>query len=795
MEENLVDLGSNIQTGEYAPPQKIKYPTLSFDDFFQRPVEIDKIRMMDGSSLDRRLRVWNLWSLVQSVRAKLKQYAWLRTDLEITIKVTGTNFHSGRLLASYQPYDQRNATLIHHLNSLLAVPAWRPLVLNYLSQAHDARVINVNSRSETVMTLPFISTKMAHRLYNASGTAVGSLTSLEDFESAGSLFLYTVNDIEVSSGTSDVYVQVYARAVNYEFGPPTGTQLALVTESKVTDERKTGPVERITSRMAAIAGLLVKAPVIGTYAYASHIALGAISKVSSIFGFSRPVKEENHIYVKPDPFSGDAVCIGSTVPRVISVDPKRELSVSPSVVASSCDETAISYLGSKETLLTTFEWAQADTPMDTVLFQARVTPQLDTIYFGVSEEFHQPTAMSYAVLPFTWWRGSVHFRFEVVASKFHCGSLFVGHEPNTYQAALVLANLTTNKLNARIWDISATQSSDYCVNWTQSRPWKRVMDPANVSANFGNVDFTTDVDDTNNGVIVVTPFTALTGNDASAVRVNVYVSCPDLAVQVPTPTYMPTDRSLVTESKVYMEEKRAEQTMNEVDYTCISLTPYFNPGEMLYSDFFGEAIASLSVLTKRFQSTGFTIVDSEAGALYTLRFEGPILPPPYPTYGSTTNIIDPHIIGYMRYAYLGYRGSVQKRLHMNATADMSRLATTSCELLPPTSSELSFGSVSSSTRPILRSLRGTVVTVPSTNAGQDFELPWYCPNLFVFSCNDDLVGDNADGDMDPRWYRNYRWSVEMGSTLDDYDSDESSALGEDGRFMYFLGAPFFRIAT
>jgi hypothetical protein len=312
----------------------------------------------------------------------------------------------------------------------------RPLLINYLSQSEGAVTMDVKANTPVDIKCPFISYKPMNRLYNASAVALSSVTSFADFENAGALHFVSINPVEsVSLTPSTVHVTIFAWATNVKLGTTTGTQLEILTESGVYEihtesgEFDKGPVEAIASRAAHISSLLTTVPSIGLYAKASSMIFGAISSVAALFGWSRPPLIGQPMVVKNQPFQNGAQTIGTETTCRITLDPKQELTVDPRIVGIDYDELAITSIASRMSYLTTFEWADDDIVFSSI-FQCRNEPRLETIAQNLSEDWFQPTAMSFAAVPFAYWNGTIKYRFEVVCSMFHRGKMAVYFEPN-----------------------------------------------------------------------------------------------------------------------------------------------------------------------------------------------------------------------------------------------------------------------------------------------------------------------------------------------------------------------------
>lgn len=788
IDENFLDVGGlsigTSSAGVDASSISIgQYNTLSLDNFFKRPIEIVNDVIPLNTDIDLALPIWDLYTLNPTVRSKLRNYAYFKADLVVRISISGTPFHYGRVLVSYQPYPDRNATLT---NLLLLPSGGRGLLLNYLSQSLGCKSMDVKANKPIEYRCPFISTKPMHRLYNSATTAISDITSYADLEEAGTLVFMTLNQIKsVSLTPSEVSVQIYAWAENVQLGCSTATQVQVTTESR--DERDTGPVEKYATYGAQIMDHLSAVPYIEPVAKASSMILTGIGRIAAWFGWSRPPIIQQPYYVKNRPYANSSNLIGSETVERIVLDPKQELTVDPRVVATDDDEMSIASIWSRDSYLTTFQWSVGDPLMANPIFRCRVHPQLVTSYTDLVNVYYQPTAMSFAATPFAYWHGDIIFRFEIVVSAFHRGKLAVFYEPNINQATLIDADISANKNFIRIIDIQETQSVELRVNWASPRAWNFMLLENEVLRNYQNFSVaTTEFAETYvNGYIGVVPFTEIQSPDGSDIDVNVYVRGADLKFNQLSYTYLPNDRVVYSES--LFETAHDGKTMS------FDLNDSKGTDEHIGEFHFGEIPVSFRACLHRYVTTrSTTLVAPLAGD--RLLYRALIYPLPSPPYGGTGTAPVRNLFQYLRYAYVGMRGGMRKRIRALTDGSYERLHRAHVSIEPISQNE-----THSLTNPTgwTNSLQvGTAQFMPFTNGGIEVELPFYSPNLFSFSFADDQIGSNNTFDMVDRWSKMYILDIECATAADDLSYViEDNAIAEDFCFLRFQGAPYYTTAV
>lgn len=777
--ENLVDLAGNesktVDSGDTANTDQGQGYHLGVENIFQRPIPLATMSFSLGSYSVSNYAVWDLFTLNPTVRAKLRNYAYLRGDMKVRFAISGSPFHYGRVLLSYQPYPLKNTTLQALLANYAVSTTFRPMLLNYLSQAPGAVVVDVKANQPVDISCPFISVKPMHRLFNTSAAAISDLTSYDDLEEAGDLYVVVLNPPQITStDTAALKAYLYGWMEDVELGATTATQVGITTESKV-DEREKGPVERLSSAALQVSQALESVPLLQPFALASSIALSGVNKISAIFGWSKPAVISQPVFVKNNPFQNGALTIGQDTTHRVVLDPKQELTVDPRYGGVPYDEMVIGHMAANESYLSTFTWASSDSILSNPIFYAQVSPTLCTHVAYSGTDYYQPTALAFAAFPFNSWRGTIRIRLEVVASAYHRGKLAIFYEPNTSQMTIINPTIATNKQYLLIMDLQEVQEIEFDIEWASPRAWQRVI----VSSGFLNNAMNATAGVTNyvtqtNGYFGVTPLTALQSPDGDSVEVNVYISSPDLKVNYLTDAYFPDERVLA-ESRVTMAEIET-QVLNKSSAS----------DEKISLEHFGERPVSFRALLKRYATTRSQAVSADATGVKTLVAQFPILPRVIPTYGGlvtpTTSLFE-----YLRYAFMGMRGGMKKRIFLRGDFGLSALTQVKVTLNVEESSDTLSNSYTTGSN---AAVTGTVTYVPYSNGGIEFEMPYYSTNLFNFAFADDGVGPD-NGSFVPAYLRNYTVAFDLiGSNSAGY-LDEESATAEDFTFFRFQGAPYF----
>jgi len=598
-----------------------------------------------------------------------------------------------------------------------------------------------------------------------------------------------------SPTSTDISVQIYVWAENVKLGCTTATQVEVLSQG---DEMTTGPVQKMATNLAYGMNMLSYIPMIKPLAKASEMVFKGIAGIASWFGWSRPVVVTETHYVKNEPFRNGSQVIGSETCKKISMDPRQELTIDPSILGTSEDELSIAFLCKRESYLTQFTWASSDTRMAVPIFVCRVHPQLDSYGSAMGSTttnyWIQPTSMSFCAAPFQYWRGDITFRFDIVCSAYHRGKILVGYEPNIAQEALIIADIDLNKNYVSIIDIQETQSVSFCVKWAQARAWMRMLPYGSTPRNYGAAFTVANSAPYVNGFIFVTPFTELTSPNGSSVSVNVFVSSDNMLFQQPTASNFHVNRRIVTEGK------EDDDAKNDVEVSCIDLNTSSASLKGISELHFGEQILSLRPLLHRYCTVQVLSVAASAAGPTSLVHTCNNLPSPYPLYTAAIVSLQPALINYLMFGYVGVRGGGRRRSHayshgtasnvaINSMGPMSRV---NVNLHPP--STPASGSVAWASGAAIASFDGTVSFVPLTNGGIEYEIPYYSNNLFHFSFASNGVGTNPTDDMNGTWSSQHDITMEVSDSSQDTNTVVSDfAISDDFTLMKFNGSPFFKV--
>lgn len=768
-----------------ATEDSTRYTTMQVDDslaaFFSRPITIATYAWTPNNvtPLTAVVNPWQLYFSNARVANRISNYNLMTARLRVKFMINGNSFYYGRIMVDYVPLPFWDTAMSFDLTNLgNAVGA---------SQRQHIYIDPTTSVAGE-FELPFI----------WPGDNVN--LTLGDLNNLGSLYIRELIQLKhANAAITPVEITVMAWAEDVKLAIPTTINAYGLTAQ--ADEYMMRPFSTVASTAASVARRLSTIPIIGPYAKATEMVASAMGAAARLFGFSRPVQLVESTPMRPTYFGSVASTDSSDPVSKLTVDSKQELSVDPRIFGADLgDELTIAGIAGRESYLTQFTWTVARVP-DAMLWNVRVNPrvhpQLANIYYM--------TACSFAVAPFSWWRGCMRYRFQVVASGFHKGRLKIMWDPN------YIAGPETNVAFTRVVDISTERDFVIDVPWGQSLPYKNVAGTSN-GAGFMSTSAFTSSGTSSNGVLALYVLNTLVSPNSTAnndINILVSICMADVEVQVPSETQINTLANIYNytpqseEDEVVAEGAPVVQQVTEEMLQC---TPA--PDRTLV--YFGERIQSFRQLLRRYAHhssflCGTATAATTGDVIWTLTV------PDFPQYrgysptamhvSSTAgkfNYVNNTLLAYLTPAFLGVRGSMRSKYKVRSAASndvltmgVSRspdiLTFTNLTTAVTFAGQSKFAALTDAYYPSLYA--GAAITAPEKQPVLEVEFPYYKNSRFDMArCVTGDVSANSPVSAGPLYHR-VQLTLTGTSTkaLDRYIS-----VGEDFQLFYFMGAPPMR---
>lgn len=577
-------------------------PDDELSQFFKRPVKLNSYAWNEGIPLYVSFNPITAFVQQTRVANRISNYRNMRGRLHLRFMINGTPFQYGLVLVHAIPnYAVDTFTRARALVQQDCIAG---------SQMPHIYLNPTNSQGGDLV-LPFF---WQYNSIDLTGTQMNNtwLLVIRDIAPLGSL-----------SGDHTITIQVMAWMEDLVLSSPTSTNVqGILPQSGYADEYGDKPVSQIASVVERAAGSLVNAPVIGKMARATEMAARLTGGVANALGYSRPNVLEPSAPVETR--NAGSTC-NYNLPdssMKLSLDAKKELAIDPRTTGlAPVDEMHIATLAQRESYVTGFRWG-TDQIAGTPLFYALVSPSMHNRYVvgGTNPDELHMTPSCWACVPFEYWRGSMKFRFKVIASAFHKGRIRISYDPK-YSKASDDFNIVHN----HIFDIADTKDFTVKVGWGSEQTYLKC---ASLSETFFSTSPITPSNIVDNGTIKVEVFTDLTAASATSVesiQILMFTSmCDDFEVASPRSAvldgmtyndpyvaasgYEISPDTIVSNSDI-IPHSSTEQLGEKTDEPDIPLkqlteatlgTPNDSPTMQLVDICFGETITSWKQCLQRF---------------------------------------------------------------------------------------------------------------------------------------------------------------------------------------------------
>jgi len=707
-------------------------PDVSLNDFLARPVRICEYVVPVGSTLSATESPSYLFFTQKRIANRISNYAFISGRLHIKIIVTGTAFHYGKIVYAYEPMAIYRAAR--------ANTGTYPILQQYLQLPYAS--VDVNATEGSILSYELLHPYGAVDLTNLTA----NVNRTDRVYIAGLGPLRAVGDT-----TNPITVTAYAWMTDVKLSLPTITNITDLVEQSgeyaEDNQHKPSTIDKVGQVMGSMVNN------IKPYAKATMDALGTGLQIAQMFGFSRPsiAAEVRHIVNRP--VGNLAACNVVDTSVKLALDAKNEVTVDPRVLGLVArDEMSITDIASREFLMSQFVWATTDVSRK-VLRRWAVTPCISFPYLTG----YLPAPCYMVSLPFRYWRGTMYYRIEIIASAFHKGMLRVVYDPkNELTQTLIGEEDNDNVIYSHVIDITKTRNYEFCVGMGTNLSYLRVFGLGNEVIKNG----TTAIPSIYNafaGYVAVQTLLPLTTTATSPsvtnsdVEINVYCRAgPDFEVADPMPTsiqgWSPLNTTYIESSGAVESSSGLVEPLSPTMICLNNVQEYADSGELALTHF-GEKITSIRQLLSRYTLLGNSTITLTTGLLRSVLCQLPAFPiyrgPSLtPVFGPSFNNVRVSYINWFAPCFMGWRGSIRWKIQENLDRTGTRLFTEATyrssaagfartnDFISYPASEDNFAKFLTDT--CARIENGASVIVGNLNPVHEVEMPYHYQERFKF---------------------------------------------------------------
>jgi hypothetical protein len=744
----------------------------SLQQFLARPVKIAEYSW--GSALfAQELDPWNLLLNNKRISNRISNYKLFRGNCHIKIIVNGNGFYYGKLMIAYLPFEQQD----YRSQFSTIVP------LNRIPMSQCPHVfLDATTSKSCTMVLPFF--YPMDYVYLQDTDARRSLGSIGFYQIAG---LRHANQ-DIATTLSNLTISVYAWFENTDLAGPTHLNIQGISAQSGTEEESVDkPISQACTAVASAMQQLSIVPYIGPYALAIEKGASLTATVASALGFSSPLDCVEPARLQPRMLGNTCVANTTDSAMKLSLDIKQDTTIDPSTVGlSSIDELAIQHIASRESFVETFDWNTSQT-IGTLLYNYRVTPMMyTTVSPGVTNFI---SAICGATIPFSYWNGSITFKFQVVCSANHKGRLAVVYDPN-YSADGT--TLESNVAYMEIVDISLNREFEVTLHNHQPEQWLRIPEgwygltfPPHSASRF------TTFENGTNGTLSIYVLNELTSPASDPTVGNTITIASYIRAGKDYQVANPSGKMSVYQA--YIPESGVSETTESgvnIDHAMVSQQKQMR----VYQ---GERVESFRMLLKRYQNymrvSRIDVVETAYNVWYVDHQGFPVMR------GITNNIpytganqVSLTYIQYLMGAFSGWKGSFRWKVILDLPETNFMVSRRDSETLNAyaTFVDLSTSGLTKArefaTLGAEASTFGGVWTNTSVNPALEIELPFYSQYKFVAGKPYNITQGFLNA-----YTQQFRVMVQKPSDSDTADHSLSflASAGEDFTLYFFSGFP------
>lgn len=434
--------------------------------FLAKPVIIDSGNLGPANTVGTfgsYLMPYGLINSFNTVSNKLDGFLGFRATMVFRLTINANPFQQGRYMVTWTPTGgaAENAVSTAHLNSHIYT----------LVQRSTLPRVEVDLACDTVgeLRVPFIS---KYNFYPLAGQS-----SAEKFGNLGYVSIFPYVPLAGVTNLAAGYtlwghfedVELVCAAVPQSGGKFSDSHREAVTAG-------VAPLSNTLSLISKSAGVLSAAPGIGAYASSLSWLTERLAKTAMVFGWSKPTNNAPVTYMMRSTMANytNVDAVDNSLPIALSA--KNEIHKCPGFAGTDVDEMDFSYITSIPAYDSTTSWLNG-TGTGTLLKTFTVAPLVNIsttalVNGGVQAQNFKP--MDFVANYFTYWRGSIVYKFKFVKTDYHSGRLVIAFSPYESSSTIIpaISLPLTAYTHRHVVDIRECNEVSITVPYISSTPYR-----------------------------------------------------------------------------------------------------------------------------------------------------------------------------------------------------------------------------------------------------------------------------------------------------------------------------------
>lgn len=423
----------------------------SIEDYLSRPTRIASGNLTStDSTVLFDVDPWKL-QLAGIKAQKVSGIGMMRADIVVRLEINAVRFQAGRYILAWLPYGG---------TATGGSPFFKRMHTASLTNITQLPHVEIDLAKETHVTLriPFT----CNRMYMPVSTTLVSY---------GALMLYPYVALIPGSGSTTCPYTCWASFENIELSAPAIPQMGFSVKTpaaKEADEAKIGPISGFASKVAKTANIFGQVPVLTAAMSGVSWMSGIIGSAAKVWGFSRPTVLSPPVRVVNNMFPYMANSDQPTTGQPLAQCASNEVVIHSGVSPTNIDEMSIDFIKKQFAYVRKFDWAASDAT-DATLTTLMHIPSYEVTVGNA----YAKSPITFLADEFTYWRGSLVFRFKLVKTEFHSGRLMISYSPYVSVTAPSWDLASTEYTYRQIVDIRDVSEFEVTVPFVATQPWLR----------------------------------------------------------------------------------------------------------------------------------------------------------------------------------------------------------------------------------------------------------------------------------------------------------------------------------
>lgn len=407
------------------------------------------------------------------VADKVRGYYGFRATLVFTLQVNAERFQQGRYMLTWTPlggsrYSVGAPGLYWQLNHSSTI----------VQRTQLPRVeLDLNCDTTAELRIPYASILDYYPL--------AGMTDPNLFGSLGILRLFPYYALESVAGPTTASYTIWGHFEDVELigaAMPQDAQFQSNYQSKVTKKNKSiaeaesvgaGPISSMAFNISRAAKFFNPVPMLGNYSDSLSWAADIIGNSASVFGWSAPanMSPATQVIRRVFPFSTNVNKVDNSAP--LSLDTTNQVDVMPGFGGTNSDELDIPTFVGRPFYNYGFSFP-ATAVAGTNLASWNVCPMDDIASRTIGGiVVWDMGPCQYLALKFSYWRGSMKYKFKICKTEFHSGRIAVTFTPFASKTVQVPFNaLGVDFVHRDIIDIREHSEFEITVPYISSTPYR-----------------------------------------------------------------------------------------------------------------------------------------------------------------------------------------------------------------------------------------------------------------------------------------------------------------------------------